>query len=120
MWHFLILGFHLFAYVVLNQAGTALQASGYNIIDEDDSDTKSFSLDCGAHTGYFSIASDTGITSFATRYDADDVTRLTSYSCTVTVTDSGGLTDTATLLISIGNRHDLNRGFRKINIISTL
>ncbi|XP_053400699.1 protocadherin Fat 3-like [Mercenaria mercenaria] len=87
-------------------AGTPLQSSGYDIIEEDNSDTKTFSIDCGTSTGYFSIDTTSGILSFGSNYDVDDGVRPTSVSCTVTVTDSGGLTDAVTLSITINNIND--------------
>lgn len=93
---------HLTHLINLFQAGTALQSTGYDITDQDTGDTKTFSFDCGTITltGYFIIDTSTGIMSFSTDYDVD-VSQPTSVSCTITVTDSGGLTGTATLDITI-------------------
>lgn len=43
----------------------------------------------------------TGVTSFTSDYDVDTGSRPMSLVCTLTVTDSGGLTDTAELDITI-------------------
>ncbi|XP_060554343.1 protocadherin-like wing polarity protein stan [Ruditapes philippinarum] len=87
-------------------AGTVILAAGFNVTDEDTDDTYSFSVDCGDSTGYFSIVTGTGVLSYSTDYDVDDGTRPSSISCNVTVTDSGGITDTAPLSIIINNIND--------------
>lgn len=83
------------------QTGTALQSSGYDVTDEDATDTKTFSFDCGTSTGYFSIDTVTGIMSYGPDYDVDDGVHPTSATCDVTVTDSGGLSNTVALYIAI-------------------
>ncbi|XP_060554338.1 protocadherin Fat 3-like [Ruditapes philippinarum] len=88
-------------------SGTDLQASGYVIIDDDNSDTTLFSIDCGTpNTGYFSIDTGSGVLKYGSTYDVDDGVHPTSVSCIVTVTDSGGLTDTVSLDITINNIND--------------
>jgi VCBS repeat-containing protein len=72
----------------------------FGITDVDTGDTKTLTNDCGAHTGYFLMAS-SGQVSYQSDYDLDSGSLPTSVTCTVTVTDSGGLTDTATLTITI-------------------
>ncbi|XP_045205402.2 protocadherin Fat 3-like [Mercenaria mercenaria] len=87
-------------------AGTVIQTTGYEVTDEDASDTKAFTMDCGTATGFFSIDTSTGLLSYASDYDIDDGVRPSNASCVVTVTDSGGLSDTATLSITINNLND--------------
>ena len=79
------------------QANTVLHSSGYNIVDPDANDTELFSLDCGVHTGYFTLDPNTGNTNFTSDYDVDEGSGPSSVSCVLTVTDSGGLTATANL-----------------------
>lgn len=86
--------------------GTAIQTSAYDIIDEDAGDTEQYTFDCGTSTGFFSIDTDTGLLSFGTDFDVDSGVQPTSVDCDVTVTDSGGLTDTTTLSIEINNIND--------------
>ncbi|XP_052793945.1 protocadherin Fat 4-like [Mya arenaria] len=97
------------AYTVAADEGavnTLLQSFGYTIIDDDVNDTTTFTFDCGTDTGYFLI-SPAGVLSYSTEYDVDDPNFYpTSVSCTVTVTDSGNRTDTASLAITIYNIND--------------
>lgn len=86
--------------------GTAIQSSGYSVIDPDSGDTKTFTMNCGAYDTYFTVDSTTGIASFAGPYDVDDGSRPTTVPCTVTVTDNGGLSETVNLEINIRNIND--------------
>ncbi|XP_052252546.1 cadherin EGF LAG seven-pass G-type receptor 3-like [Dreissena polymorpha] len=87
--------------------GTLLLASGLSSTDPDVPETKLYSLDCNPYTGYFAINSGSGALSYATNYDVDPAGGMpTKVQCTVTVTDSGGLTDTASISITINNIND--------------
>lgn len=87
-------------------AGTVL-TTGFDATDEDSTDTKFFSLDCGTpNSGYFNINTSTGAITFASDYDVDTGVRPRSLICNVTVTDSGGLSDTNSLFITINNVND--------------
>ncbi|KAL3855401.1 hypothetical protein ACJMK2_014612 [Sinanodonta woodiana] len=87
-------------------SGTALPDPGISVTDPDSGDTKTFSNDCGSNTGLFSMSASTGRLTFASNYDYDLGTLPTAVNCTVTVTDSGGLSATATLSIRINNIND--------------
>ena len=73
----------------------------FGVTDPDAGDTSTYTMDCGTSTGYFFLDSATSQVSFQSDYDLDTGTLPTSVTCTVTVTDSGGLTDTASLQITI-------------------
>jgi len=86
----------------LLQANTALQASGYAILDDDNSETTTFTFTCGTETGKFLINTGTGVLSYGLNYDVDTPNNYpTSVTCTVTVTDKVGLSATASLDITI-------------------
>lgn len=74
----------------------------FGIMDQDSGDTAVLTNDCGSETGYFFMDSATGEVSFQSNYDLDTASLPTTVSCTVTVTDSANLYDTATLVINIG------------------
>lgn len=86
--------------------GTVIQVTPFSVNEEDSGDSTTYNLDCGTSSGYFSINTGTGIISYSIEYDVDDASRPTSVSCNVTVTDSGGLSDTATVTITINNIND--------------
>lgn len=83
------------------KAGTVLSLSGFSVVDDDSGDSATFTLDCGTSTGDFAIDATTGELSFSGAYDVDDGVTPTSVTCTVNVTDSGGLSDTVSLDIII-------------------
>lgn len=85
----------------LLQAGTSLGIPAFGVTDPDIGDTSTLTLDCGAQTGNFLIDTSSGEISYQSDYDLDAGVLPTSVTCTVTVTDSGGLTDTADLYITI-------------------
>ncbi|KAK3581873.1 hypothetical protein CHS0354_000289 [Potamilus streckersoni] len=87
-------------------SGTVLPDPGYSVTDPDAGDTKSFSNDCVTNTGLFSMSSTTGRLTLASDYDYDLGTLPTEVTCIVKVTDSGGLTATATLSITLNNIND--------------
>ncbi|KAK3581875.1 hypothetical protein CHS0354_000290 [Potamilus streckersoni] len=87
-------------------SGTVLPDPGYGVTEPDAGDTKSFSNDCGTNTGLFSMSSATGRLTLASSYDYDLGTLPTTVTCIVKVTDSGGLTATATLSINFNNIND--------------
>lgn len=66
--------------------------------DADAGDTASYSITSGNTGGAFAINSGTGEITTATALDYETVA---SYSLTVTVTDSGGLTDTAYITVNV-------------------
>ncbi|KAL3853881.1 hypothetical protein ACJMK2_013180, partial [Sinanodonta woodiana] len=94
--------------IIANEAasGTALPDPVYGVTDVDAGDTKFYSNDCGSYTGLVTMAPGNGSLTFASDYDYDLGTLPKSVNCTVTVTDSGGLTATATLSIQFNNIND--------------
>ncbi|XP_052809139.1 protocadherin Fat 3-like [Mya arenaria] len=101
--------FSQYAYSVTKDEGpkdTPL-LSAPNVNDPDTVESLTFTLDCGAHTGYFSIDGNTGALSYASDYDVDPAGgRPQNVMCELKVTDKGGLTDTATIDITIKNIND--------------
>lgn len=91
---------------------TSPLTTGFTIIDDDNNDTSTFTLDCGTSTGYFIIDPSTGAISFSGVYDVDSGVAPTSVSCTVQVSDSGGLTDNVTMDITISEfRYECTKFF---------
>lgn len=83
------------------QAGTVIGTPSFGITDPDAGDTTTLTLDCGSETGYFLADATSGEVTFQSDYDLDAGTLPSAVTCTVTVTDTGSLTDTATLFIFI-------------------
>lgn len=86
----------------LFQAGTVIGNPLIATTDPDSGDTTTFTLYCGSLTGYFMMNKSTGQVSYQSDYDLDTGSLPTSVNCTVKVTDIGGLTATASLVINIG------------------
>ncbi|XP_060585336.1 cadherin-23-like [Ruditapes philippinarum] len=86
-------------------AGTVIGTPPFGITDPDTDDTKTLSNECGAYTGYF-VMDSSGQVSYQSDYDLDSGSLPANCNCTVTVTDSGGLTDTAILTITISDAND--------------
>ncbi|WAR26473.1 FAT2-like protein [Mya arenaria] len=78
--------------------------------DPDAVDKLTYSLDCGTETGYFYMHPETANITFQSKYDTD-AGRPTSVSCTITATDTGGLTCTASLTINIEDTNDNTPNF---------
>ncbi|KAK3581876.1 hypothetical protein CHS0354_000291, partial [Potamilus streckersoni] len=91
-------------------AGTALPNPSFGVSDPDSSDIKTYTLNCGSSPG-FTMNSVTGVVSLSIDYDVDPGVLATTVICTVKVTDSGGLTATASLTININNINDNNPTF---------
>ncbi|XP_052762071.1 cadherin EGF LAG seven-pass G-type receptor 2-like [Mya arenaria] len=87
-------------------AGTVIGTPSFGLTDPDNGDSKTLLLDCGAQTGYFYMHPTTWEIKFQSNYDLDANALPTTVPCTVTVTDNGGLTDTATLTITINDVND--------------
>ncbi|KAL3872815.1 hypothetical protein ACJMK2_036014 [Sinanodonta woodiana] len=79
---------------------------GLSVIDTDIGDTVSYSMNCGSNSGYMTMASSTGLLTYAINYDLDKPGLPTAITCIVTARDSGGLTATATLSVSIAEIND--------------
>ncbi|KAL3874390.1 hypothetical protein ACJMK2_037416, partial [Sinanodonta woodiana] len=77
-----------------------------SVSDTDVGDSVSYSMDCGSNSGYMTIASSTGLLTYAINYDLDKPGLPTAITCIVTATDSGGLTATATLSVDIAEIND--------------
>ncbi|XP_060568295.1 cadherin-23-like [Ruditapes philippinarum] len=86
------------------RANDVIGTPSYGVRDQDNGDTKTYSINCGADTAKFYMDSSTGQVSFQSDYSIASTTE--TVTCTVTVVDSGGLTDTATLYIYISDRND--------------
>ncbi|KAK3597380.1 hypothetical protein CHS0354_034623 [Potamilus streckersoni] len=93
-------------------AGTQLPNPGFVVTDIDSGDTRAFKGDCGAYSGYFTMNSANGFLTFAVDYDLDVPGKPALITCIVTATDSGGLTATATLSISLKNINDHTPTFK--------
>lgn len=87
-------------------AGSVIGTPNFNVDDDDASDTTEYTMNCGANTGYVSIGRTSGQVTFQSTYDLDTGSLPTIITCTVTVRDKGGLTDTATLIININDAND--------------
>jgi hypothetical protein len=70
---------------------------GFTVLDEDSGDTATFSITDGTN---FVINGSTGILSFAVDME---VSQTSTFNLTVQVTDSGGLTDTCTVVVTLQN-----------------
>ncbi|XP_062590079.1 cadherin-23-like isoform X2 [Saccostrea cucullata] len=86
-------------YVTSNegQKGTSLPPVGFGVSDEDISDTFTFGITDGSN---FVINASTGIISLLVDIE---VNSTTSFNLTVKITDTGGLSDTCTVVIAIQN-----------------
>ncbi|KAK3597372.1 hypothetical protein CHS0354_034615 [Potamilus streckersoni] len=87
-------------------AGTQLPNPRFVVTDIDFGDTRTFKQDCGANNGYLLMNSANGILTFAVDYDLDVPGKPTMITCIVTATDSGGLTATTTLSITLKEVND--------------
>ncbi|XP_052820083.1 protocadherin beta-2-like [Mya arenaria] len=87
-------------------AGTVIGTPSFDVTDPDSGETARLTMDCGTETGYFHMDHTSGQVTFQSDYDLDLGTLPTTVSCTVTVTDSGSLTDTADLTITINYVND--------------
>ncbi|KAL3874378.1 hypothetical protein ACJMK2_037404 [Sinanodonta woodiana] len=79
---------------------------GLSVRDTDVGDSVSYSMNCGSNSGYMTMASSTGLLTYAINYDLDKPGLPTAITCIVTATDSGGLTATATLSVDIAEIND--------------
>ncbi|KAL3874383.1 hypothetical protein ACJMK2_037409, partial [Sinanodonta woodiana] len=77
-----------------------------SVSDTDVGDSVSYSMDCGSNSGYMTMASSTGLLTYAINYDLDKSGLPTAITCIVTATDSGGLTATATVSVDIAEIND--------------
>ncbi|VDH92818.1 Hypothetical predicted protein [Mytilus galloprovincialis] len=78
-------------------SGDSFPGIRYDVEDPDIAsvnDVMLYTKDCGADNSRVTISSSTGVFSFNGDYDLDDASNPTDFTCTVTVTDSDGLTDT--------------------------
>ncbi|XP_071141664.1 cadherin-23-like [Mytilus edulis] len=78
-------------------SGDSFPVIRYDVEDPDIAsvnDVMLYTKDCGVDNSRVAISSSTGVFSFNGDYDLDDASNPTDFTCTVTVTDSGGLTDT--------------------------
>ncbi|KAL3888232.1 hypothetical protein ACJMK2_000607, partial [Sinanodonta woodiana] len=82
-------------------SGTVLQDPRFTTTDPDSGDTLTYSHNCGNDTSRFTINPTTGRLSYNGSYSLD-MGAPKSVTCTITITDSGGLTDVASLSIKIG------------------
>ncbi|XP_077984865.1 protocadherin Fat 4-like [Glandiceps talaboti] len=73
--------------------------------DDDVSDYWTFTIS-GTNANDFFCDMTTGVITSAQILDVDGASPVTSYSLTLTITDSGGNTDTATLAITVNNIND--------------
>lgn len=86
-------------------AGTVIGTPSFAVTDPDIGDSFSYSINCGSYTHYFLMDTSTGEVSFQSDYYID-AGLPANVTCTVTVEDTGSLTDTATLYIYISDTND--------------
>ncbi|KAK3611260.1 hypothetical protein CHS0354_004904 [Potamilus streckersoni] len=82
-------------------SGTVLQNPRFTTIDPDSGDTLTYSHNCGNDTSRFTINPSTGRLSYNGSYSLD-MGAPKSVTCSITATDSGGLTGVASLSIKVG------------------
>lgn len=92
-------------YYCIIQGGTVLTDPGYLYTDQDTGDTHTYGIDCGTGVGYFSINSTNGKISLIADIDVDATGSMTTYACTVTISD-GTFKDTAALTFTVSNIND--------------
>lgn len=95
----------------LEPAESAVQGTNagdphFEISDPDNGDTHYYSWDCGDMSRYFALDINTAAITYALDFDLDDVDITVPFTCTVTVTDAGGLTGTTLLEIDIHDDND--------------
>ncbi|XP_062579581.1 protocadherin-like wing polarity protein stan, partial [Saccostrea cucullata] len=91
-------------------AGTLFSDAGFVIADEDAGSSHTFQLSCGVDSWRFSINSNSGRVSYFYSYDLD-TEKISSYTCKVTATDTGSLSCTTSLVISISDINDNSPAF---------
>ncbi|KAK7475244.1 hypothetical protein BaRGS_00033548, partial [Batillaria attramentaria] len=84
-------------------AGTSFSAPVMSVTDPDTSDSLTYSMDSSSHTScsYIAVNSTTGIMKYDANYDVDDTNLTQLFTCLIKVEDSGGLSVTATVTVSI-------------------
>ncbi|KAK3583305.1 hypothetical protein CHS0354_038915 [Potamilus streckersoni] len=93
---------------------------GLSVIDTDVGDSVSYSMNCGSNSGYMTMASSSGLLTYAINYDLDKPGLPTAITCIVTARDSGGLTATATLSVNIAEINDNTPAFLSSSYTFTL
>ena len=73
----------------------------HEVSDPDNSDTHTFTWDCGLNTRFFRMSKLTGVVTYSVTFDYDTADVTSPFDCVVTVTDNGGLSATTTLEIDI-------------------
>lgn len=88
------------------QDGTALPDAGISGVDPEGT-AVTYSLDCGADSGFLTIGASTGIVTMATSYDLETA-GINTYTikCVVRATDATGERSTATLNVVVGDGND--------------
>ncbi|WAR03300.1 FAT-like protein [Mya arenaria] len=89
-------------------AGTFSEAPVVSAVDPDDSDTLTYSMDCGSYSSYLTIAADATTVSFLSEYDLDDAAANlpTLLVCSLVVKDASDYNDTASIYITIEYDND--------------
>ncbi|XP_060560961.1 protocadherin-like wing polarity protein stan [Ruditapes philippinarum] len=96
--------------------GTTLVDPGFSIIDADTTDTYVYTMDCGTtYNGYFQMGTDNTIT-VTSLYKLDNGLPIT-VTCSVTAVDSGGNSDTTSLIITISYDNNFTPTFSNTNYV---
>ncbi|XP_061188483.1 protocadherin-like wing polarity protein stan [Saccostrea echinata] len=81
--------------------------TGTQVLDPDFNEVQTFTMDCGANQGKFSMDPNTGSITQSVEYDLDSAGKEQEVvTCTVTATDKGGHTVTTQLSITINEIND--------------
>ncbi|XP_048744511.1 protocadherin Fat 4-like isoform X2 [Ostrea edulis] len=93
----------------------------YNVIDPDNGETFTFQKTCGnPYDNKVSINTNTGQFSFLGDYDLDIPGTVTTFNCTLTVTDSGGNTDTTIVGVFVLYKNEFAPTFSVSSVTLTL
>ncbi|XP_061178339.1 protocadherin Fat 3-like [Saccostrea echinata] len=93
----------------------------YNIKDPDIGETFIFQKTCGSpHDNKVSINTNTGQFSFLGDYDLDIPGTTTNFNCTLTVSDSGGNSDTTVVGVFIEYKNEFSPAFSVASVSLTL
>ncbi|XP_033727801.1 protocadherin Fat 4-like [Pecten maximus] len=83
-----------------------LPSPGFVITDDDPGDTVSYTITSGNSLGRFIMNSTTGLLTFMVNYDVDEDNMPAFVDLIVTATDSGGLTATVLLQVTVADIND--------------
>ncbi|KAK7466519.1 hypothetical protein BaRGS_00037394 [Batillaria attramentaria] len=100
--------------------GTSFNAPAMDVTDPDTGDSHTFSMDSASDSScsYISVNSSTGIMNYGANYDVDDTSLAQLFTCLVQ--DSGGLSVTATVTVSIQDLNDNHPAFASTSYVFTV